>query len=163
MFDREILALAGSVIDASRARNWRLVTAEASTGGLIAAALTSAAGASDVVERGFVVYSNAAKSDLRGVPPTTIAAHGAVSAETATAMARGALAHAPAEVAVAVAGIAGPDGGSAHKPVGLMLFALARRDGDCHTERHLFSGDRDAIRRAALLRALELLKSAAAG
>jgi nicotinamide-nucleotide amidase len=162
VFDREILALAKAVLDAYRARRWRLATAESCTGGLIVAALTSIAGASDVVERGFVTYSNAAKSELLGVPPATIVAHGAVSSETAAAMAEGALLRAPAEIAVSATGIAGPGGGSADKPAGLVLFGLARRDGACHTERHVFPGNRDAVRRAALVRALELLKDAAA-
>jgi len=163
VFDPEILGLAQAVVDACQARGWRLATAESCTGGLIAAALTAIAGSSDVVERGFVTYSNSAKSELLGVPPATIAAHGAVSAETAAAMARGSLLHGPADVAVSATGVAGPGGGSALKPVGLIWLALARRGGDCTTERHLFTGDREAVRRGALLRALELLKTAAAG
>ena len=105
MFEAEILTLAQSVLDACRARNWRLATAESRTGGLLAGALTAIAGSSDVVERGFVIYSNEAKSELLGVPPEAIAAHGAVSAETAAAMAQGALARAPVDVAVSVTGI----------------------------------------------------------
>ena len=161
MFDREILDLSAAVLDAYRRHGRHLAIAESCTGGLIAAALTSVAGASDGVERGFVAYSNAAKSELLGVSPATIVAHGAVSAETAAAMAQGAVLRAPAEVAVSAVGVAGPDGGSAEKPVGLVLFGLARRDGECLTERHVFPGDRAAVRRAALVRALELLKGAA--
>ena len=157
MFDDETLNLAQSVLDACRARNWRLATAESCTGGLVAAALTAIAGSSDVVERGFVTYSNEAKSELLGVSPEIIAAHGAVSAETAAAMARGAVARAPVDLAISVTGIAGPGGATPTKPVGLVLLGLARRDGRCRTERHVFPGDRSAIRQAAVHRALELL------
>ena len=161
MFDSEILKLAGEVLDACRARGWRLAAAESCTGGLVAATLTAIAGSSDVVERGFVTYSNEAKAELLGVPPATIAAHGAVSAETAAAMARGAIARAPVDVALSVTGVAGPGGGSAEKPVGLVVLGLARRDGACRTERHVFAGDRAAVRDAALKAALELLAGAA--
>jgi nicotinamide-nucleotide amidase len=157
VFDAETLTLAQSVLDACRARNWRLAIAEACTGGLVAGALTSIAGSSDVVERGFVTYSNEAKSELLAVPPETIAAHGGVSAETAAAMARGALARAPVDLAVSVTGIAGPGGATPTKPVGLVLFGLARRDGECRTERRVFPGNREAVRRAALEEALRLL------
>jgi nicotinamide-nucleotide amidase len=157
MFDAETLGLARSVLDAYRARGWRLATAESCTGGLVAAALTSIAGSSDVVERGFVTYSNEAKSQLLGVPPETIAGHGAVSAETTAAMARGAVARAPVDLAISVTGVAGPGGGSAAKPVGLVIFGLARRDGVSRTERHVFAGDRAAVRQAALQVALRLL------
>jgi nicotinamide-nucleotide amidase len=161
MFSPEVLNLAEAVLDACRARGWHLATAESCTGGLVAAALTSIAGSSDVVERGFVAYANEAKSSLLGVPSATIAAHGAVSAETATAMARGAITHAPVDVAVSITGVAGPDGGSAEKPVGLVILGLARRDGATCTERHVFSGDRAAVRGAALKVALRLLAEAA--
>src|SRR5204863_3446126 len=150
VFEAETLTLAQSVLDACRARNWRLATAESCTGGLVAGALTAIAGSSDVVERGFVTYSNEAKWELLGVPAETIAAHGAVSAETAAAMAEGAVARAPVDLAVSVAGVAGPGGGSAEKPVGLVIFGLARRDGPTRTERHIFAGDRSAIRGAAV-------------
>ena len=130
--------------------------------GLVAGALTAIAGSSDVVERGFVTYSNEAKSELLGVPAETIAAHGAVSAETAAAMAEGAVARAPVDLAVSVTGVAGPGGGSAEKPVGLVIIGLARRGGPCRTERHIFAGDRSAVRRAALcIRALGLLEAEA--
>lgn len=163
MFDSETLTLAQSVLDACRARGWRLATAESCTGGLVAGALTATAGSSDVVERGFVTYSNEAKSELLGVPPETIAAHGAVSAETTAAMAKGAIARAPVDLAVSVTGIAGPGGATATKPVGLVLIGLARRDGSCRTESRIFSGDRSAIRWAALEVALELLRAEARG
>jgi nicotinamide-nucleotide amidase len=157
VFDDEILTLAQSVLDACRARNWRLATAESCTGGLVAAALTAIAGSSDVVERGFVTYSNEAKSELLGVSSEIIAAHGAVSAETATAMAQGAIARAPVELAISVTGIVGPGGATPTKPVGLVLFGLARRDGACRTERRIFPGDRSAVRQSALKEALQLL------
>ena len=161
MFDDEILTLAQSVLDACRARNWRLATAESCTGGLVAGALTAIGGSSDVVERGFVTYSNQAKSELLGVSAEIIAAHGAVSAETAAAMAQGAIASAPVDLAISVTGIAGPGGATPTKPVGLVLCGLARRDGMCRTERHVFPGDRSAIRYAAVQRALELLDAEA--
>ena len=161
MFDREILELAQRVLDACGVRGWRLAAAESCTGGLVAAALTAIAGSSDVVERGFFTYSNEAKRELLGIRPETLAAHGAVSAETTAAMAEGALAHAPVDLAVSITGIAGPGGGSAAKPVGLVYLGLAQRGGGARTERHVFPGDRTQIRRAALVRALELLHEAA--
>jgi nicotinamide-nucleotide amidase len=161
VFAPEVLSLAKAVLDACRERGWQLVMAESCTGGLVAAALTSIAGSSDVVERGFVTYSNKAKTELLGVPPATIAAHGAVSAETTAAMARGALGRAPANLAISVTGIAGPGGGNATKPVGLVFVGLARRDGRCRTERRVFAGDRSAVRDAALRLALDLLAAEA--
>jgi nicotinamide-nucleotide amidase len=161
VFEAETLTLAQSVLDACRSRGWHVATAESCTGGLVAGALTAIAGSSDVVERGFVTYSNEAKAELLGVPAETIAAHGAVSSETAAAMAQGALARAPVDLAVSVAGVAGPGGGSEAKPVGLVIFGLARRGGPCRTERHIFAGDRSAVRRAALHFALGLLETEA--
>jgi nicotinamide-nucleotide amidase len=159
VFEAETLALAQSVLDSCRARGWRLATAESCTGGLVAGALTAIAGSSDVVERGFVAYSNDAKSELLGVSPQTIATYGAVSAETAAEMAQGALTHAPVDLAVSVTGIAGPGGATPTKPLGLMLFGLARRGGETRTESHVFLGDRTAIRQAALEVALRLLEA----
>lgn len=161
MFDAETLNLAQSALDACRARGWHLATAESCTGGLVTGALTAIAGSSDVVERGFVTYSNEAKTELLGVPVETLAAHGSVSAETAAAMARGAVARAPVDLAISVTGIAGPGGATAAKPVGLVLFGLARRDGGCRTESHLLSGDRSTVRRTALNMALRLLEAEA--
>ncbi|MFZ3235175.1 MAG: nicotinamide-nucleotide amidohydrolase family protein [Stellaceae bacterium] len=161
VFTREVLSLAEAVLDGCRARGWHVATAESCTGGLVAAALTAIAGSSDVVERGFVAYSSEAKADMLGVPPGTIAAHGAVSAETAAAMAEGAVIRASADLAVSIAGVAGPGGGSAEKPVGLMIFGLSRRGRACRTERHVFTGDRTAVREAALQVALGLLADAA--
>jgi nicotinamide-nucleotide amidase len=159
--DDELHALSISVLQRCRARALKLATAESCTGGMIAAALTEIAGSSDVVERGFVTYSNAAKSELLGVAPALIEAHGAVSGEVAAAMAAGALSHAPVDLAVSVTGIAGPGGATPGKPVGLVWLGLARRGGAVATERHVFPGDRAAVRRASVARALELLAAAA--
>lgn len=138
-----------------------LATAESCTGGLVAAILTEIAGSSAVVDRGFVTYSNAAKSEMLGVPARLIADHGAVSAEVAGAMAVGALAHASADLAVAITGVAGPGGGSAEKPVGLVHFALARRNGTVRVLVRRFGPiGRQAIRFAAVAQALDLLAEA---
>jgi nicotinamide-nucleotide amidase len=161
VFEAETLTLAQSVLDACRARNCKLATAESCTGGLVVGALTAIGGSSDVVERGFVAYSNGAKSELLGVLPEIIAEYGAVSAETAAAMAQGALARAPVDVALSVTGIAGPGGATPTKPVGPVLFGLARRDGICRTERRVFPGDRTAVRQDALEVALRLLEAEA--
>jgi len=161
VFEPEIFTLAQSVLTACRARNWRFAIAESCIGGLVVGALTAIAGSSDVVERGFVTYSNEAKSELLGVPPEIIAAHGAVSAETAAAMARGAVARAPVDLAISVTGIAGPGGATETKPVGLVLFGVARRDGACRMEHRVFDGDRTAVRQAALREALHLLEAEA--
>jgi nicotinamide-nucleotide amidase len=160
VFDPETTELATSVLAACRAKGWHVATAESCTGGLVAAALTAIAGSSDVVDRGFVTYSNEAKMELLGVPEATLAAVGAVSAETALAMAAGAVTRAGVDLAVSITGVAGPGGGSAEKPVGLVYLGVATKDG-CRSERHIFPGDRDGIRGAAMIRALELLKEAA--
>src|SRR5437763_8319091 len=126
MFDPNLLQLATNVLDKARDEKLRIAAAESCTGGLVASLLTEIAGASDVFERGFVVYSNEAKSDLLGVPGETIKIEGAVSESVARAMAEGAIKHSNAQVAVAVTGIAGPGGGTAEKPVGLVHIAAAR-------------------------------------
>jgi nicotinamide-nucleotide amidase len=149
--------LAETVLDLCRRRSWRLATAESCTGGMIAAALTDIAGSSDVVERGFVTYSNDAKTDLLGVPAALIARFGAVSEPVARAMVEGAIARAPVELAVSVTGVAGPGGGSAEKPVGLVHFGASRKGGPVVTEHRLFTGDRDSVRAQATRRALELM------
>jgi len=162
MFDPEIEAAADAVLNALRARGWRIATAESCTGGLIAGALTALAGSSDVVEGGFITYSNEAKSQSLGVPPELIVAHGAVSDEVATAMADGALARLPqTNMAVSVTGIAGPGGGSAAKPVGLVYFGLAMRGQKTRTEHSIFPGARTSVRRATVLRALKIVLSSA--
>ena len=151
-------AQARAVLDACRERGLMLVSAESCTGGLVAAALTEIAGSSDVVERGFVTYSNGAKEELLGVPHTLLETHGAVSEQVARAMAEGALGSVRmADLSVAVTGIAGPGGGSTGKPVGLVFIAAARRGGQTVCERHVFTGDRHAVRVASVERALALL------
>jgi nicotinamide-nucleotide amidase len=160
--DREIAAAAIRVLDAGRARSLKIATAESCTGGLVAGALTDIAGSSDVVERGYVTYSNEAKVEMLGVDEATLAAHGAVSKATAEAMAAGAIRRSAADLAVALTGIAGPGGGSAEKPVGLVHFAAAARDGR-HEHREQRFGDigRDEVRRRSVLVALEMLEKLA--
>jgi nicotinamide-nucleotide amidase len=160
MIDEDILAQAQQVLAACRAAGIRIATAESCTGGLVAAALTAIAGSSDVVERGFVTYSNDAKTELLGVPAALIAAEGAVSEPVAKLMAEGALAHSPADLAVSVTGIAGPGGGTEQKPVGLVWFGLARRGAATGTLQKVFPGDRTSVRRAAVVQALALLNGA---
>ncbi|HVI87810.1 MAG TPA: CinA family protein [Dongiaceae bacterium] len=151
-----------ALLDLYRRRGWMIATAESCTGGLIAATLTEIAGSSDVVDRGFVTYSNEAKTDLIDVPAALIARHGAVSAEVARAMALGALARSRATVSVAVTGIAGPGGGSAEKPVGLVYIGLARKgQPEPLVERHVFDGRRHEIRLQTVVRAIDLLTEAA--
>jgi nicotinamide-nucleotide amidase len=150
---------AAEVLDALRRRGWRLATAESCTGGMIAAALTEVPGASDVLDRGFVTYSNAAKTEMLGVRPATLEAHGAVSEPVAAEMAEGALARAQAEIAVSVTGIAGP-GGSDHKPEGRVCFGLAH-GGRVLTETREFGAlGRSEVRAAALRHALAMLLAA---
>jgi nicotinamide-nucleotide amidase len=159
--EADLTAKAEMVLATCRAAGLMLATAESCTGGMVAAALTDIAGSSDVVERGFVTYSNAAKAELLGVPPALIAAHGAVSAEVAEAMAQGALSRAPVGLAVSITGIAGPGGATPGKPVGLVYFGITRQGSAARTERHVFAGDRAGVRHAAAMRALELLEDAA--
>ena len=146
-----------ALLQACRARKLMIATAESCTGGLVAGALTAIAGSSDVVERGFVVYSNAAKHEMLGVPLATIEAHGAVSEPVARALAEGAIARSKADIAVSITGIAGPGGGSREKPVGLVHFATARRGQATIAERRIFAGDRDMVRLAAVAAALSLI------
>ena len=138
------------------ARGWMLATAESCTGGLIAAACTDLAGSSNWLERGFVSYSNAAKSELLGVDAALIARHGAVSEPVARAMAQGALQHSKAQCALAVTGIAGPGGGSADKPVGTVWFAWATPDG-LYSEMQRLDGDRAQVRSATVQHSLAVL------
>ena len=148
------LALCAGLAQALQARGWMLATAKSCTGGLIAAQCTELAGSSLWFERGFVSYSNAAKTELIGVPAALIAAHGAVSEPVARAMAQGALQHAQAQVSVAVTGIAGPGGGSADKPVGTVWLAWCVA-GLLSSERCVFGGDRAAVRAATVQHALQ--------
>ena len=157
MFDHEIRDAAERVLVSCRKHGLKVVTAESCTGGLVAAALTAIAGSSDVVERGFVTYANEAKREMLGVPWEALLGHGAVSEPVARAMAAGALRHSTADVSVSVTGVAGPGGGSADKPVGLVHFAAARAGFEPIAEHHVFPGDRDGIRRLATITALSLL------
>jgi nicotinamide-nucleotide amidase len=147
----QVESLAASLL----AKGWRVATAESCTGGLISAACTELAGSSAWFERGFVTYSNEAKTELLGVDAGLIAAHGAVSEAVARAMAQGALARSGADIAVAVTGIAGPTGGSPDKPVGTVWLAWAVRGGIVEAERQRFEGDRAEVRRATCARALD--------
>lgn len=149
-----------SLLDLYRQKGLKIATAESCTGGLVAASLTAIAGSSDVVERGWVTYSNQAKSESLGVAADLIAEKGAVSAEVAEAMARGALRRSQADVAVSITGIAGPGGGSAEKPVGLVFIGLARKDGWSQVERCIFPGNRDEVRTQSVTRALAHLATA---
>ena len=160
MFSDELVASAQSLLALYRQADMRLATAESCTGGLVAALLTEVAGSSDVVERGFVTYSNEAKSEMLGVSQETLTAHGAVSGETAKEMALGALAHSRADVAVSITGIAGPGGATASKPVGLVHLAAARDGRVLQAVHDVFPGDRDAVRLAALRQAMRLLQDA---
>lgn len=157
MFSEDILEQARDVLARFDAAGLMLATAESCTGGLIAGALTEIAGSSSVVERGFVTYSNEAKTELLSVPAELIDRLGAVSAEVAEAMAVGAVGHSRADVAVAVTGIAGPGGETPGKPVGLIYFGIARRGGTVRHERHVFPGGRSEVRLAAVRAALALL------
>ncbi|MEX2034519.1 MAG: CinA family protein [Xanthobacteraceae bacterium] len=158
MADLETQAAATALLDLCKAKKLMLATAESCTGGLVAGALTDIAGSSAVVDRGFVTYTNEAKAEMLGVPADTLQEHGAVSRETAEAMAKGALAHARADLAVAITGIAGPGGGSAAKPVGLVHFAAASRGGRLiHRERRYGDIGRAEVRRRSVLEALAML------
>lgn len=155
--------LAQQVIDQARKAAIMIAAAESCTGGLVMAALTDPAGASDVVDRGFVTYSNAAKTQMLGVPADMIVAHGAVSQEVAMAMAEGALARSNASLAVSITGIAGPGGGSKDKPVGLVWFGLARTgEATLAVEKRFTEMTRAEVRAASVETALQLLKDALA-
>ncbi|MFC3124751.1 CinA family protein [Pseudoroseomonas globiformis] len=138
-----------------------IATAESCTGGLVSAALTAVPGSSSTLLAGFVTYSNEAKESMLGVPASVLAEFGAVSEAVARAMAEGALDRSSADVSVAITGIAGPGGATADKPVGLVHFAAAKRGGDTVARHHVFAGDRDAVRSASLVEALNLLLEAA--
>jgi nicotinamide-nucleotide amidase len=146
--------LAVALGEAAKAHGVRIATAESCTGGLVAGAITDVAGSSDWFERGFVTYSNDAKHEQLGVAQSTLDAHGAVSEAVAAEMAIGALRASRADVAVAITGVAGPGGGTAAKPVGMVCFAWASRDGALRRETRHFPGDRAAVRHASVDRAL---------
>jgi nicotinamide-nucleotide amidase len=157
MFDPDLIRRAQAALAALRQKHWRCAVAESCTGGLVSALLTAIPGSSDVMERGFVTYSNEAKQEMLDVPAALITAHGAVSAETAEAMAKGALRHSHADVAVSITGIAGPGGGSESKPVGLVYLALATKAGCNAVEMRFGPQDRDEIRRLSAIKALGML------
>jgi nicotinamide-nucleotide amidase len=157
MFPDDIQILARQVIETAVARGLVLVTAESCTGGLVAGALTAIAGSSAVVERGFVTYSNASKTELLAVPADLIEACGAVSEPVARAMARGALAGSGADLSVSVTGVAGPGGGTAEKPVGLVHFSAVGPNGEIHAMHRFGDIGRDQVRLASVRVALGLL------
>ncbi|NYZ12037.1 CinA family protein [Azospirillum sp. RWY-5-1] len=160
MFSDDLRQTAAALLAEYEFAGYTIATAESCTGGLIAALLTDIPGSSKVVDRGFVTYSNAAKSDMLGIPPSLIHTHGAVSPEVAAAMAVGALSKSRADVTVAVTGIAGPGGATETKPVGRVYIATAVRRGLVKHKEYTFQGDRTAVRLATLVEALARLKSA---
>jgi nicotinamide-nucleotide amidase len=152
--DKELDSLSAEVGAWLQARGWTLACAESCTGGWVAQVVTATAGSSGWFDRGFVTYSNAAKMDMLGVSPATLAAHGAVSEETVQEMVIGALAASRADVALAVSGIAGPSGGSPDKPVGMVCFAWSEVGEAPRSTTRRFTGDREAVRRQAVVHAL---------
>jgi nicotinamide-nucleotide amidase len=162
MEDRELIEKAAALIDLCRRKALKIAAAESCTGGLLAATLTEIPGSSDVFERGFVTYSNEAKVAMLGVAPHTLQSFGAVSRETAQAMAKGALVRAPVELAVSITGIAGPGGALPGKPVGLVHFAAVTRGGAVFHQEHRY-GDigRAQVRRAAVVQAMAMLRELA--
>ncbi len=163
MFSDAFKTEASALLDLCKERGQKIATAESCTGGLVAALLTEIAGSSAVVDRGFVTYSNEAKQELLGVPADTLAQFGAVSVQTAEAMAKGALARSRAQITVAITGVAGPGGGSDTKPVGLVHFAAASRKGMVLSREERF-GDigRESVREKSVQTALELLRTISA-
>jgi nicotinamide-nucleotide amidase len=156
-------SLVEQVSDELRKRKWKITSAESCTGGMICAAITDLPGSSEIFDRGFITYSNQAKIDLLGVYRSILEAYGAVSEQTVSAMAEGALRQTPADVAVAVTGVAGPGGGSEEKPVGLVYIGISIRGRSSQAFRHIFSGDRKSIRQqstdAAFMHILDLIGS----
>ena len=163
MFDAQLLHDAAELLELCRRGDIKLATAESCTGGLIIGCLTEIAGSSDVVDRGFVTYSNESKTELVGVPAMLIALHGAVSEPVARAMAEGALSRSMANITVAVTGVAGPGGGTADKPVGLVHFACAGRGRPTVAHHEIFPGNRAAIRDATVQTALALVRGLVRG
>lgn len=161
MFDTQLLIDATEILELCRRAKLKIATAESCTGGLIAGCLTEIAGSSDVVERGFVTYSNEAKNEMLGVPKMLINLNGAVSEKVAVAMAEGALSKSLADIAVAVTGVAGPGGGTKDKPVGLVHLACAGRGRPTVTNHQIFPGDRAAVRDATVQTAFSMLRRAA--
>jgi nicotinamide-nucleotide amidase len=157
MFSDKLIDLTKNIISACKSNNLRLATAESCTGGLIAGCLTAVSGASDVLHHGYVTYANQAKINLLGIPASILGEHGSVSEPVSRAMAEGAIKSEDANIAVSVTGIAGPGGGSHEKPVGLVHISVARTDYETLHERHVFDGDRNAVRLQTIEAALELL------
>ncbi|HEY6831016.1 MAG TPA: CinA family protein [Pseudolabrys sp.] len=158
MIDDDIVEAARRLFDICRGKNLTVATAESCTAGLVAGTMTEIPGTSSMLDRGFITYSNAAKEEMLGVSAETLRKHGAVSRETAEEMAKGALAHAPVDLAVSVTGIAGPDGGSEEKPVGLVHFATASRGGRLvHAEKRFGAIGRADVRKQSVLQALRML------
>jgi nicotinamide-nucleotide amidase len=153
--DQPLYDLAAEVGRAMKARGWMLASAESCTGGWIGQCVTMVSGSSEWFERGFITYTNIAKIEMLGVRQATLQAHGAVSEPTVQEMARGALERSHAQVAVAVSGVAGPAGGSAEKPVGMVCVGWAVRDGAERVTTLQLAGDRDAVRRQSVVAALE--------
>ncbi len=158
MFSDEHYARTKRILARCRSHRLKIVTAESCTGGLIAALLTEIPGSSDVFERGFITYSNEAKTDMLGVPADQIQQHGAVSREVAMAMAEGAIAHSHATISISVTGVAGPGGGSAEKPLGLVWIASGWRGGATNVYSEIFKGDRQDIRLQAVMLALRIIE-----
>ena len=156
-FPEHLLSKTEDLLNTCRSKGLRIATAEACTGGLIAGCLTAVAGSSDVVERGFITYSNASKQELLGVQEGLILEHGAVSEPVARAMAEGAIDRSHAQLGVAITGIAGPSGATEIKPVGLVHIAAARAGRETSHRRHVLEGDREAIRMQSIDAALDLL------
>jgi len=157
MFAKDITDKAKTLLDICNEKKLTLATVESCTGGLLAGCLTAVPGSSSVVERGFVTYSNEAKIEEVGVDPALIREHGAVSREVASAMAAGALRHAPVDLTAGITGVAGPGGGTAEKPVGLVYISAAVRNEAPAVTENNFKGDRDAVREASLRVALDLM------
>lgn len=157
MFPDELLQRAAQALDLAKAQQMRIATAETCTAGLVSSCLTSVPGASKTFERGFVLYHDSAKATGLGVAESIAKTHGAVSAEVTTGLAEGALTHSTAGVAVAVTGYAGPGGGNARNPVGTVYVAAAKKNSGTLVERHVFPGDRDAVRTQAVGAALAIL------
>lgn len=160
MFDDDVRRMAAALLAEYEFAGYTLATAESCTGGLLAAVLTDIPGSSKVVDRGFVTYSNVAKSEMLGVPPSLIHAHGAVSAEVCAAMAAGGINHSRADVCVAITGIAGPGGATETKPVGRVYIATSARRGPTKHKEFNFHGDRASVRLQTVIEAIKRLKSA---
>lgn len=158
MTDDDIVEAAKRLLEICKRKHLTVATVESCTGGLVAGAITEIPGSSSILDRGFVTYSNEAKQDMVGVSAATLKAHGAVSRQTAEEMVRGALAHAPVDLAVSITGIAGPNGGSAEKPVGLVHFGAASRSGQfVHAEKRFGNIGRSEVRKASVLQAFRML------